>query len=602
MSILRELKRRNVYRAGAAYVVAAWLIIQVAGTVFPAFGLGDSAVRLVIIILCIGFVPAVVAAWAFELTPRGLVRERDLDRDSPVFKKLDKRIDRLVMVVLALAVGYFLFERFVLRPQHETAIVQQALEAGGERALADAAAARAERSLVVLPFVDMSRNQDQGYLADGLAEELMTVLARIPDLRVISRTSAFAFKGKSIELSEIARQLNVANVLEGSIRVDGDRIRVTTQLINALDDEHLWAQNYDRHLSEIFAIQDEVAELVVRQLEVRLLGEMPRVERTTPEAYDLYLQSKLGLEDYTMDNIAASIAKLEQALSIDPQFVAAWISLGRLYDYQATHTQTYGAAAVERAWSAAENALRLDPYYAAAHSLKGLLMITKNDLPGSVRHFQRAVELAPADPEVLNDVRILLQSLGRFDEARQVLLYLLDRNPLSQQNLYNLAISLVSSGRYEEGEELLHRLVSQNPDIILAKGFYFIALLANGKHEEALDVAQGLGGFYRTWALMLYYKKLGMTQEYAAGLAKIRGMEEGAVNPGQLFQFYASMGEADMAFEHAVPQAQFPNNRFLPTWQPIENDPRWQEFLEGMGCSDEQIKNIEFEFRMPGAG
>jgi len=588
-----------VYRAGAAYVVVAWLLIQVAGTVFPVFGLGDSAVRLVIIILSIGFVPAVVAAWAFELTPGGLVRESDIDRSSPVFQKLDKRIDRLIMVVLALAVGYFLFERLVLRPQHETEIVQQALERGGERALADAAAARANRSLVVLPFVDMSRNQDQGYLADGLAEELMTVLARIPELRVISRTSAFAFKGQNIELSEIARQLNVANVLEGSIRVDGDRVRVTTQLINALDDQHLWAENYDRNLNEIFAIQDEISELVVRQLEVRLLGEIPRVERTTPEAYDLYLQSKLGLDDYTMDNIAASIAKLEQALAMDPQFVAAWITLGRLYDYQANHGQEAEPEELERAWSAAENALRLDPYYAPAHSLKGLLMISKNDLRGSVSHYQRAVELAPADPDVLNDVRVLLQSLGRFDEAQQVLLYLLDRNPLSQQNRYNLALNLVSARRFEEAEKSLEQLVSLNPDIILARGFYFVVLLDNGKQEAALQVAQGLRGFFKTWAMMMYYKKLAMTDEYEAGLTEIGNMEKGTLRPGLLFQFYASLGEADAAFEHAVPQSQFPNNRFLPSWRPIENDPRWQKLLEGMGCSDEQIKNIKFEFRMP---
>jgi TolB-like protein len=600
LSVFDELKRRNVYRAGAAYVVISWLIIQVAETILPAFGFGDSAIRTIIIILSIGFVPVLVSAWAFELTLNGLIRESEIDRTSPSFKKMDKRVDRLIMVVLALAVGYFLYDRVVLLPQREAQIEKIAHQAGGEEALAEALAARTDRSLVVLPFVDMSQNQDQEFFADGLAEELMTLLARMPELRVISRTSAFAFTDKVIEVPDIARQLNVAHVLEGSVRVDGNRIRITAQLINARDDEHLWARNFDRELADVFAIQDEVATLVVRELKVNLLGEPPMVRRTDPEAYALYLQAQI--EVLTEENVASSIENLKQALTIDSEYAPAWV---RLSGYYFTRFMNFKSdkATLDLAFSAVNKALRLDPYYAPAHTMMGKLTAYKNDLQSSARHFERAFEIDPTNELVFINTQSLLQSLGRFDEAEQILRFALDRDPLSAVIPSELALVLLMAKRPEEAESLWRRVLYLNPDgPAWVPVFFAFTLASNGKLQEALKVTQDMAeGIYQSWTLIFLYQQLGMTQEYEAGLAEMKLLEGNKPNV-DFASLYALLGDADEAFARLDLVDDFTHwsrERYWPMYWFIEDDPRWEKFLERAGVSDAQLSEIEFNFSMP---
>jgi adenylate cyclase len=253
MSLLSELKRRNVFRAAAAYVAVAWLVMQVAEVTFPAFGLSDRALRLLIIALAIGFVPATVLAWVFELTPEGFKRERDLDRTGPLAARTNRLLDRAIVVLLALGLTYFAVDKFFLSPAREQARVEQALEQGRSEALEERLG---DTSIVVLPFTNLSSDPEQAFFADGMAEELLNLLARIPELRVISRTSAFAFKGKDVGIAEIAEKLRVTHVLEGSVRRSGDRLRITAQLIDAETDSHLWSETYDRTLDDVFEVQD----------------------------------------------------------------------------------------------------------------------------------------------------------------------------------------------------------------------------------------------------------------------------------------------------------------------------------------------------------
>jgi len=257
LSFVNELKRRNVLRVGAAYVVAAWLVIQVVETLFPVYGLSDASVRIVITILAIGLVPTLIFAWAFELTPEGLKKESKVDRSQSITPDTGKKLDRMIMVVLALALGYFAFDNFVLDPQREADLIEENLAAveharqeGRTEALVES---YSDRSIAVLAFDDMSPEGDQEYLSDGIAEELLNLLAKIPELRVISRSSAFSYKGKGTKLNQIAEELNVAHILEGSVRKAGNRIRITTQLIEARSDTHLWSETYDRTLDDVFA-------------------------------------------------------------------------------------------------------------------------------------------------------------------------------------------------------------------------------------------------------------------------------------------------------------------------------------------------------------
>ncbi|UCC14439.1 MAG: adenylyl cyclase, partial [Gammaproteobacteria bacterium] len=264
MTFLEELKRRNVVRVGAAYVALSWLIIQVAETLFPLFGLSDAAARLVVILLAIGFLPALVFAWVFEFTPEGLRRESEVDHDSDVSRRMTRRLDRLIMVFLTLALGYFALDKFVIDPARDAEELATATEQARQEGRSDAIVeSYGDKSIAVLPFVNMSSDSEQEYFADGISEELLNLLARIPTLRVISRSSAFSFKGKDVNIPEVARQLNVAHVLEGSVRKSGDKIRITAQLIEARSDTHLWSETYDRTLDDIFAIQDNVAAAVV---------------------------------------------------------------------------------------------------------------------------------------------------------------------------------------------------------------------------------------------------------------------------------------------------------------------------------------------------
>ena len=263
MSLLTELKRRNVLRVVAGYVAVSWLAIQIVETLFPMFGLSDAAARGVVIALAIGFIPALVFAWIFELTPEGFKRDAEVDHGAPGMRELGNRFDRLIIVMLVFAVAFFAFDKFVLDPARDVAREAAAEQRGRSRALVES---YGEKSIAVLPFVNMSSDPEQEYFSDGIAEELLNLLAQIQELRVISRSSAFSFKGKDIEIPEIAERLNVAHILEGSVRKSGNKIRITAQLIEASTDTHLWSQTYDRELEDIFAIQDEIAADVVGHL------------------------------------------------------------------------------------------------------------------------------------------------------------------------------------------------------------------------------------------------------------------------------------------------------------------------------------------------
>ncbi|MEO5629646.1 MAG: hypothetical protein ABIQ62_07765, partial [Thermomonas sp.] len=261
MNFIAELKRRNVIRMAGLYLVGAWLIAQVAQTILPAFEVPNWVMRAIIIVLALGFVPAVIFAWVFELTPGGIKRDENVDRSASIAPQTARRMDRILLLVSVLAVGYFAFDKFVLAPQRNTELVAETTEK------IDAATASKQstvnpNSIAVLPFVNMSGEKANEYFSDGISEEILNVLAQIPKLQVAARTSSFSFKGVGKEVPQIARELKVRMVLEGSVRKQGERVRITAQLIDASNGFHVWSQTYDRDLKDIFAIQDEIAKAI----------------------------------------------------------------------------------------------------------------------------------------------------------------------------------------------------------------------------------------------------------------------------------------------------------------------------------------------------
>ena len=602
MSFFAELKQRNVLRVGTAYIVSAWLLIQVAETVFPLFGFDDTPARIVVIVLAIGFIPSLVLAWAFELTPEGVKKEKDVDRSQPARPQAGKKLDRAIMVVLALGLAYFAFDKFVLNPQRAAELAEQARQQGRSEALVES---YGEKSIAVLAFDDMSPQRDQEYLSDGIAEELLNLLAQIPELRVISRSSAFSYKGKDVKLNQVAQELNVAHILEGSVRKAGNRIRITAQLIDARSDTHLWSETYDRMLDDVFAIQDEIAAEVVDQLKIQLLGEAPRLVETDPEAYALYLQarhlSRLGSDEgYSQSN-----ELFQQVLAIDPGYLAAWNDMAASYINQVGA----GLLSAEQGYALAREAvaemLARDPDYGPAHARLGwIAMRYEKDLAQAARHLERALELDPANVDIIANAAVLLTALQRFDASTRVNEYATARDPLSPVRHGNLAVSHLYAGRWQEAIASLETALRLSPGRIYAHYLIGVARLMQDQPAAALEAMwQEQSETYRVQGTALALHALGREDESAATL---RALEErwGEQSPAAVAGVYAFAGDADTAFERldrAVEQRDISLGWIfqMPYFAPVHDDPRWGRFLQQIGTSPADLDGIAFEVTLP---
>jgi TolB-like protein/Tfp pilus assembly protein PilF len=609
MTFFAELKRRNVLRVGAAYMVAAWLVIQVVETIFPIYALSDASIRIVITILAIGLIPTLIFAWAFELTPEGLKKESEVDRSQSLTPQTGKKLDRVIMVVLALGLAYFAFDKFVLDPQREAAKdeqkateVEQARQQGRTEALVES---YGDQSIAVLAFDDMSPDRDQEYLSDGIAEELLNLLAKIPELRVISRSSAFSFKGKDLELTDIAERLNVAHILEGSVRKSGNRVRITAQLIDARSDTHLWSETYDRTLDDIFAIQDDIAATVVAQLKITLLGDLPRVRETNPEAYALYLQARHLGRQGTAEGFEQGIALLKKVLALEPDYADAWSVLAVIYANQADSGLRPAAEGYALVREAAGKALAISPDHAGAHSSLGwIAMRHDNDLATAARHMERALELDPSNPAMIANTATLLLYLGRLDASIAFGEYVTARDPVNPVGYYNLGFYYLYARRWDEAIASYETALRLSPDFIATHFWLGMAMLFGGEPEAAMTAFTREEGDeelrVRGQALALY--ALGRQEEHQARLEELI-TRWGEQRPLTVAYVHAYTGDADAAFlwlEKSVAEGEVgrfePDN---PLFDSLRDDPRWLPLLASIGKSPEQLDAIEFEVTLP---
>ena len=596
MSFFAELRRRNVLRVAAAYVVSAWLVIQVVETLFPVFGLSDAAIRIVVIVLAIGFAPVMILAWAFELTPEGLRLDRDIDHSQPVSINAGKKLDRIIMVVLALALGYFAFDKFVLAPQRQAVEIQEAHQAGRSEALVES---YGEKSIAVLPFVNMSSDVEQEYFSDGISEELLNLLARIPELRVISRSSAFSYKGKDVNLADVARELNVAHILEGSVRKAGNQVRITAQLIEARSDTNLWSQTYDRALDDIFAIQDEIAADVVEQLQLTLLGPALRTRQTNTEAFALTLQARHLVRSNRYDR---AVPLLKKALSLDPDYVPAWTQLADAY-YQETG-QKYSREESRRLFTEAlQKALSIDPNDAVANSYAAWVIFeVERDLESAAQKLLFAFEQEPGNAEVLRVLGVYAAYIGHHDLSIALARYSVARDPLCVSCLYVLYRNLARAGRLDDAEVALHRFRTMSDG-----GAHSLGMLELQKGNAAAALAifenEEQNDYVRSAARAMALYDLGRLDEYEAALAdQIENW--GEEDPVEVARVYGWVGDSDAAFEWLAkafgPNAdQFFREIFQPYWTKLHDDPRWLALREKTGFSAERLEAIEFDIELP---
>ena len=403
MSFLAELRRRNVIRMAGLYLVGAWLVTQVAATLLPVFDAPAWAMKAVVGLLAVGFLPAIVFAWVFELTPEGLKRDADVPLAQSIAPRTARSMERIFLLLLALALGFFAFDKFVLAPRREAALVAAATQTVKAEAGIAGKSAISEKSIAVLPFVNMSADKDNDYFSDGIAEEILNALAQVQDLKVAGRTSSFQFKGKTGDLTAIGRTLGVAHVLEGSVRKQGDKVRITAQLIRVQDGYHQWSQAYDGDLRDVFALQERIAQAIAAKLQLTLSGQQAQrlVDAGTrnPDAYQLYLQASAIFDHRDGPHMLDAVKQLEQAIALDPNYARAYSRLAAVHGILPTYVPGRYADREKQVRANAQRAIELDPRLAEPWAAMGMT----SSLSGSIsliesrEYFEKALQLDPDD-------------------------------------------------------------------------------------------------------------------------------------------------------------------------------------------------------------
>ncbi len=454
-----ELKRRNVIRFAGLYLVGSWLLVQVASTVLPMFGAPDWLPRSVVILLALGFLPALIFSWVFEPTRQGLKRDEDVRPEESIAPQTGRRMNRMIIAVLVLALGYFVFDKFVLAPRRAAAPNDSPSTAGA-------------KSIAVLPFENLSEEKANTYFADGIQEEILTRLAKIADLKVISRTSTQHYKSAPENLPEIAKQLGVAHILEGSVQKSGDAVRVNVQLIKAANESHLWAETFDRKLTDIFSVESEVAKAIADQLRAKLTGKEEQViaakPTDNPEAYDAYLRGlAYSLKTAnTPANVLGAQKYLREAVRLDPKFALAWALLSYMdaRGYITTALQPT-VALREEVRQAAETALTLQPNLGEALMAKAYYHYAcLRDYDTAVRYFEQARQLLPNSSRIPAALAYLERRRGQWERSES---YFNEAERLDPRNVLLLtqhAGSYIILRRFPEALRKLDQVLDITPD------------------------------------------------------------------------------------------------------------------------------------------
>ena len=566
-----------------AYVVLAWLLAQVADLVLDNISAPDWVIQTILLVLLLGLAPVVFFSWAYEVTPDGIKRESDVDRSDSVTHVTSRKLDRTITFVLVLAVAYFAADKFLLSPAQPdtTPVTATTSDEVTETSTTD-------NSIAVLPFVNMSDDEDNEYFADGLSEELLNMLVKVPQLRVAARTSSFSFKGKDVKISDIARELNVSHVLEGSVRKSGNQLRITAQLIKADDGFHLWSETFDRTLDEIFVLQDEIAAKVAKALEVTLLGKS-EVE-VNADSYTLYLRGVYFIRQRGPQNILKASKFLKDAVEVDPSNYIAWASLAASYNELINFrvmTRDEGLPLVRHA---IDQALRGRPNDAFIRGAEGY--IKKNlfwDWSGALEAINRAYQLEPRNPVARNWRASLMVSLGKVEEATRLYSESYALDPLSLSLHSALGIAYTKMHRYDEAIDLFSKQLELSPNYHWAHSNKGKAYLFKGDAERALiEIKKNPENIFKASSLPVVYHSLGRKAESDAALQTLLSEygEEGSSY--FIATVYSWRGEKDKAFEwlekafqaHGIGIAYMLGENLL---EPLLEDPRWPVFLEKVG-------------------
>ncbi len=465
-SLFAELKRRNVYRVGFAYAIASWLILQVIDVVEPIIGMPAWVAKLILVLLAVGLPLVLIFSWAYEMTPEGLKRERDVDRSQSITPQTGRRLNQLIVGILIIAVGLMALDQYVLHDHDATPAAETVADSGPVPAENEVTATEPP-SIAVLPFANMSADESSTYFSDGLADTLLHMLAQIREIRVAARTSSFQFRDQNTDITKIAAALNVGTVLEGSVQKAGNKIRITAQLIEAESGFHLWSGVFDRDLDDVFAIQDEIATEVVGALKVSLLGEsaekLAQHDTDNVEAYTEYLLGINDSNEYSFESLRRAEQRFLNAVRLDPGYALAWARLGQLYlDMEGTGLGDFREL-TEKARDAASKALDLDPGSALAVAVLGTVELNLGKPDTAAALLARAVELGPNESLARVQLGSLLALEGKPLEAIDAFERALVLDPLSTTIHNRLILQYRFLRRYDEAESYIAKLIEIAP-------------------------------------------------------------------------------------------------------------------------------------------
>jgi TolB-like protein/Tfp pilus assembly protein PilF len=593
MSFVSELQRRNVVRVALLYVVAGWILLQVSDVLFGAMELPPWTLRLVLGLLLLAFPLVLIFSWAYELTPEGLKRDHEVDRNQSITAETARKLNLLSVVLLVVAVALAVSDRFLLRDTRTAAPVATAPAAPG----APAAVPAGEPSIAVLPFVNMSGDPENEYFSDGLSEELLNVLAQIRGLRVIARTSSFAFKGEKTDIATVAAKLAVAHVLEGSVRKAGDTVRITAQLIRAADSSHLWSQSYERQLADVFAVQDEIAREVAAKLEITLLPGRGGAElggTRNPQAHDLFLRAIAvkGIPGMREDN-ERRLALLDEALALDPDFARAHSARSFRLRVLTTNGWLSPQQGYAQARAAVDRALALEPGLGYAYMVRSQLrLIADFDWAGAQADLDRAVELDPGNANVVGAVAYQRTMAGDFDEGLRAIRTAIALDPVSPFLKWNFGAYLRNARRDAEAEQVLKAALADDPGG--PNWHYELGQLALQQGDPQRALAE-FEAETVDWKLAtgraLAYAALGKDEESQRAFHELLKSGDPDWSSYQQAMVHTVRGDKEAAFQALDTALKVHDPALLwtridPMFDPLRDDPRFARVLQRMNFPD----------------
>ena len=525
------------------------------------------------------------------MTPEGLKKEKDIDRSKSIASVTGQKLNSLIIGILVLALGYFAIDKFVLDPKRDVELVE-ATKTEVAAVASDEKQFDGTKSIAVLPFVNMSDDASNEFFSDGITEELLNLLAKIPELKVTSRSSAFSFKGQNTDIPTIARKLNVEHILEGSVRKAGNRVRITAQLIKTDSDDYIWSETYDRQLDDVFGIQDEISKEVVEALQIQLFGRVPSSVLTDTRAYTLYLKGKHFDSCGDEASWIAARSFFKEANAIDPNYAPAWAALSFTLSGMANMGYIDQQEGYEAARQSAIRALEIDDTLADAWAALATIQISHDwDWDHAKGTIQTAMQYGPRNVVVLENAATIARSTGQPELAVDFAQRAVELDPLSLSSLRALGVTYWASGQSENSEKVYRQILELYPELVTVKAFIAAALNLQGKSEEAWQfIDTNSENLWQKFVSVLVLIDLGREQEAHNMMQRLID-EHGDVMAYQIADLYAWRGEVDKPFEWLERAYQQRDSGIIqviydPFLASLHTDPRWEKFLLKVGMLD----------------